>query len=548
MSGCKRPTFNSIEIVSVSREAFPKRPVLYWMCWGAILLLAVLLRFVPIRSGLPYSDYIDEGHVLHQTIDAFNQGSLDVYWYGLPALPAYSTGAALLLYGPFYRHCHGHRFQEDLPQERNLPTSSLNYDLIAPVELIVAGRVVTACLSIATVILAGIIAARLSNHHADLLAMLLTAVCPALVTRASIVIVDTFATFFVLAALYFSERIRSQGIKSIWRNAGLAGFATGLAFASKYTAAAAGLAVLASIFLLHVEWRSRLGLLFPTAGGCFFGILLGAPITFFKPIKVWRDVIANIRFYEQVRPAHSYLAQAISMFELGWPLLLAGCVGLILMLRAGRTRDLALGWLVLGAALIALFAGKSFQPFRNFLPLVPPLCIAAAITFAYLISWARSGTHQWLRHGVTIVLISGCAGSLGFSSYRQVEQRMADRDSRVQTVDWLRQHTGKQDRVLAIKELAILPSEWARIDAETTVVPWLEAVALLRSGRFDYLVTGELNLGPAPDPHWQDYRETWTHEIASLKVLAEFGTVATYARLYTWRTNNERIDIREVKQ
>ena len=125
---------------------------------------------------------------------------------------------------------------------------------------------------------------------------------------------------------------------------------------------------------------------------------------------------------------------------------------------------------------------------------------------------------------------------------------MAHRDSRVQTVDWLRQHTGKQDRVLAIKELAILPSEWARINAEITVVPWLEAVALLRRGPFDYLVTGELNLGPAPDPRWQDYRETWTHEIASRKILVEFGAVATYARLYTWRTNNERIDIREVKQ
>ena len=518
------------------------------MCWGAILLLAVLLRFVPIRSGLPYSDYIDEGHVLHQTIDAFNQRSLDVYWYGLPALPAYSTGAALLLYGPFYRHFHGHRFQEDFPQERSLPTSSLNYDFIAPVELIVSGRVMTACLGIASVILAGIIAARLANHHADLLAMLLTAVCPALVTRASIVIADTFATFFVLAALFFSERIHSQGIKSVWRNAGLAGFATGLAFASKYPAAAAGMAVLTSIFLLRVEWRSRLRLLFPTAGGCFLGILLGAPMTFFQPIKVWRDVIANIRFYGQVPSAQGYLAQAISMLEVGWPLLLAGCVGLILMLQTGRTRDLALGWLVFGATLIALFAGKPFQPFRNFLPLVPPLCIAAAITFVNLIRWARSGTHRWLRHGVTIVLISGCAGSLGFSSYRQVQQRMAHRDSRVQAVDWLRQHAGKQDRVLAIRELAILPSEWARIDAEITVVPWLEAVALLRRGPFDYLVTGELNLGPAPDARWQDYRETWTQEIASLKILVEFGTVATYAHLYTWRTNNERIDILEAKQ
>ena len=79
-----------------SRESFPKDRILYWICWGAILVLAILFRILPIRSGLPYSDYIDEGHVLHQTIDAFNNRSLDVYWYGLPALPAYCAGATLL--------------------------------------------------------------------------------------------------------------------------------------------------------------------------------------------------------------------------------------------------------------------------------------------------------------------------------------------------------------------------------------------------------------------------------------------------------------------
>ena len=77
-----------------------------------------MFRVLPIRSGLPYSDYVDEGHVLHQTIDAFNNGNLDVSWYGLPALPAYCAGATLLLYGPFYHHFHGHRFQEDLPREQ----------------------------------------------------------------------------------------------------------------------------------------------------------------------------------------------------------------------------------------------------------------------------------------------------------------------------------------------------------------------------------------------------------------------------------------------
>ena len=137
-----------------------------------------LFRVLPIRSGLPYSDYVDEGHVLHQTIDAFNNRSLDVYWYGFSP-PGILHGATLLSYGRLYHHFHGHRFQKDLPHERDLPTSNSNYDFIAPVELIVVGRIATACLSIASVILAGIFAARLAKKFLPgLLAMLLVAVSP----------------------------------------------------------------------------------------------------------------------------------------------------------------------------------------------------------------------------------------------------------------------------------------------------------------------------------------------------------------------------------
>ena len=304
-----------------SRESFPKGRILYWICWGAILVLALLFRILPIRSGLPYSDYVDEGHVLHQTIDAFNNRSLDVYWYGLPALPAYCAGATLLSYGGFYHHFHGHRFQKDLPHERDLPTSKQNYDFIAPVELIVAGRMATACLSIASVILAGIFAARLANDHAGLLAMLLVAVCPALVTRASIVIVDTFATFFVLVVLYLCARIQAEASKPVWRDVALAGLATGLAFASKYPAATVGVAVITSILTLPVQWRRRLRLFFPAAGGFVLGILLGAPMTFLKPITVWRDIMANLRDYGSIHSPGFRPVQAISMFEFGVPLL-----------------------------------------------------------------------------------------------------------------------------------------------------------------------------------------------------------------------------------
>ena len=525
-----------------SRESFPKGRIVSWMCWGAILAVAILFRILPIRSGLPYSDYIDEGHVLHQTIDAFNNRSLDVYWYGLPALPAYCAGAALLSYGGFYHHFHGHRFQKDLPHERDLPTSKQNYDFIAPVELIVAGRIVTACLSIASVILAGIFAARLANGRAGLLAMLLVAVCPALVTRASIVIVDTFATFFVLVVLYLCARIQAEASKPVWRDLALAGLATGLAFASKYPAASVGMAVVATILMLPVQWRRRLRLFFPAAGGFVLGILLGAPMTFLKPITVWRDIMANLRDYGSIQSPQGYFVQAISMLELGAPLLLVGSVGIILMLRQRKTRAVALGWIFFAAVLMALFMNQSFRPFRSFLSLVPLLCIAAAIAFSDLIDWARRGAHSWLRVGATVALIAGCVFSLGVSSFRHVQRRMAHQNSRIQAVDWLRQHATKEETVLGIRELMILPDEWKRIAARSTVIPWFEAADLLERQQFDYIVTGEFDLRYASDPKaWSAYQEGWKAKVSILPVQAGFGQIVTPVVPYLWRTNDERI-------
>jgi hypothetical protein len=537
-----QPQFSEIIIMVSSRESFPKGRTLSWICWGAILLLALLFRILPIRSGLPYSDYIDEGHVLHQTIDAFNNRSLDVYWYGLPALPAYCAGASLLIYGPFYRHFHGHRFQKDLPRERDFPSSKLNYDFIAPVELIVAGRVATACLSIASVILAGIFAARLAGERAGFLAMLLVAVCPALVSRASIVIADTFAAFFALVTLYLCARIQADASKRVWRDVALAGLAAGLAFASKYPAAIVGVAVIAAILALPVPWRRRLQLFFPAAGGLVLGILLGAPMSFLKPVTVWRDIVANIRAYAEIPSTQGYFAQAISMVELGVPLLLAGLAGVSLLLWQRNTRAVALGWICFAAALIASFMGQSFRPFRSFLPLIPPLCIAAAIAFSHLIDWARRGAHPWPRVALTVVLIGGCVASLGFSSFRQVQPRMAHRDSRVRAVDWLQQHATKEQRVLGIGELSVLPAEWKRIAAQCTVIPWFEALDLLARERFDYVMTGEFDLRYASDPNaWSAYRDRWKEKIAPLEIQADFGQVVTPVVPYLWRTNDERI-------
>jgi hypothetical protein len=170
------------------------------------------------------------------------------------------------------------------------------------------------------------------------------------------------------------------------------------------------------------------------------------------------------------------------------------------------------------------------------------LCIAAAIAFSDLVDRARRGKHAWLRYGVTIALIAGCAGSLGFSSFRQVRRRVVHQDSRIQAVDWIQQHATKEETVLGIRELPILPAEWKRIAARSTVIPWFEALDLLERQRFDYVVTGEFDLRYASDPNgWSAYRDRWKAKVSILPVQADFGQVMTPVMPYLWRTNDERI-------
>jgi 4-amino-4-deoxy-L-arabinose transferase-like glycosyltransferase len=510
--------------------------------WLILLALAAALRLGPVASGLPYIDYVDEGYALHQSIDLLNKRTFDTGWYGYPSLPAYLTAGALIAESPIYRRVHGHGFRKDLPVEERGLSQRDNYDLISPPELIVAGRFVAAALSIGTVLLAGIIARRLAGKTAGVIAVLLTAVCPALVSRGSNVIVDTFATFFALLALYFCERIRSNASSHI-TNAVAAGVAAGLAFASKYTAGAVFIAVLGAIFTLPLTRSTRARFAFLASAGLLIGIAVGAPATIFNLPGVTRDIAVTSANYGIINSVPGYFGQAVSASELGWPLAIASCLGIVLMFREKLTRWTAVGWILFAGLLLAVFVGRPFQAFRNLLPLVPLLCIAPAIAFSQLIDWARRGSHLW-RYALALALIGGCLVSTGFSSLRQVQQRMAHRDTRIQAIDWLQQHATKKERVLGIRELAILPAEWKRIVANLTVVPWSEAADFLEREQFDYVVTGDFNLRYAPDAdRLAAYLARWKERTVRLPAQASFGSVLTPIVPYLWRTSDERIVI-----
>ncbi len=518
------------------------------LLWLTVLIGATGLRFAPIAASLPYIDYVDEGYALHQAIDLLNRGTLDPGWYGYPSLPAYLTAGSLVVAAPFYRQIHGHSFRDDLPRDTGRPPGSgYDYDQISPPALILAGRIVAATLSVATVLFAGLIALKLQGGVAGFMTLLLTGVCPALVLRGSNVLVDTFATFFVLLTLFFCEQFRaSKTLLGAWVAA--AGFASGLALASKYPAGAIFVAVLASISMLPMSRVGRIRFGLTATAALVVGIFAGAPATILHWRLVARDVAVTAANYRIIESKPGYFGQAVTSSELGWFVVLAGCAGLGLMFRDKVTRSTALGWSLFGVTLLTPFVTKPFQPFRNLLPLVPLFCIAAAIAFSQLIRWARRHGRAALGLATATVLVVVTVASSVLASRPPLQRRLAQRDSRVQAIDWLQQHTTRDERVLAVCELAILPAEWKRLAASTIVVPWCEALDLLDRGQFDYVVTGDFDTRSAPDAGTAPVcLARWKEKHAALSATAEFGAGPTFVAPFIWHTNDERIVIRRAK-
>jgi hypothetical protein len=509
--------------------------------WLALLILAALLRFAPLGGGLPYIDYIDEGHVLHPAIELLHARHFDPTRFTYPPLTSYLTIAAAKVCSPIYRLAHHRSLKADLPGEAIHTELGDNYDLIAPPEIIVLARLIVACLSIGIVILAGTIARTIAGARAGFFAMLFTAVCPALVSRGSIAIIDTAAAFFAVTAIYFSQRLfavaNTKG-GAPWRDAFLAGAAAGFAFGGKYTVGVVFVAVIITIAALPRAVSSKVLLLLVAGVGLLAGIFLSVPAAVIRPAKIVGELQSQAAFYQSIHSDQNFWEVARASSEIGIPLLIAALLGLLWMVSNPETRRIAVAWLGFAAVLLGVVIWPSFHPFRNLLSLVPILCIAGAFFFERL---ARQLAH---RPRVTLVVILLFAVSLAWPSIRFVHARVTHVDSRIQAIDWLQRNATKDAKILGLSELAILPSEWKRLPAHAVVVRWSDAAALLQEQHFDYLVTGNFDLRYLNDAaRWSAYRDQWMSLVAKMPEQTSFGAIPTPVMPYLWRTDDERIVI-----
>jgi hypothetical protein len=506
----------------------------------AALLAAAVVGGTVLRAGAagaayPYFSYVDEGHLLHPVRELFRDGHWDPAKNNYPALPVYAIAGAVWL---------GERLVPGWSGRlaAGLQHPFVVYDVAEPPELLIAARALSLILSAAIVLLAGLLAWRLAGPVAAVVAAAAAALLPALVARGPLVLVDLYATTFVLAAAWLAAGATRPD--QVVRMAA-AGACCGLAVVSKYPAGLAGLGLVMAVLLAPWPVASRLRAVSVAAAAGLAAALTAMPALVTSPAAVVERIRWQGEMYRTLRSPSSYWQQAFGRAEWDLPLEApeVGLVfatwaagGAVLLARRAGTRRFAAGAALFAAALLAAHLVYPFQAFRNLLPLAAMGCVAAgAVAAALAERLGRPGAVT--AAAVVLLALLFAPADLGW-----LRRQRALRDSRSETVEWLAAHRRDGDRVAIQGELAMSPSELAHAGVTAPAAAWESMRPAAMRGEPRFLVIGDLvdaaGVPVVPPTDRRALRRRYRQR-------AVFGEAVVGAAPWFWRGNRQRVTIWE---
>jgi len=504
--------------------------------WGAALAAGCVLRVLPICAARPYIAYVDEGNFLHPVAAMLRTGGWDPGEYLYPELPRLAVAAAVRSYAPLFRARHGAALGNLVSGPPDV------YDRLQPFAILAVARGIDVLLGMATVVLAGLIALRLAGAAAGLAALWLAALAPALVLRAPIASVDSYAAFFAVLCVYLAVRARGSSRPGLLHL--LSGGAAGAAFASKYPAVLVAVAPAVAALLSPLRLSERIRRVALLAVGAVAGLLAGMPAVLTRPA----DVIAAIRFqgaaYRSFASGAPLWRQALVRAEWDFPyehpelgvlFLVAAAAGLVVMLRDREMAATGWSWAAWAAVSLALYGTRMFQPFRNVVPLVPAACAAAGIAYTAL----RARLSRPLRLDAAALVCMLLLWGAPLAAYAARRASLAD--SRRLAADWLAAHPSGAGATLVVRDLGILDSELARIPGAKDVRWWSETERAVRDAAPARIVAGiqTLKNGATDDAAL----EPWIAE--HYRVAARYGSRPTVPKPVWWRGNDQVVYVLE---
>jgi 4-amino-4-deoxy-L-arabinose transferase-like glycosyltransferase len=364
--------------------------------WAAagILCTAFGLRVWNLDAGLPYAVGVDEPQIVDRAVRMMRTGDFHPHFFDYPGLYIYLqlvVAVATFIVGA-------------------MAGSYGALDAFSGAELFPVARSVTALFGVATVAVTIRIGARLGTPVA-LGAGLLLAVMPMHVRESHYVLTDVPMTFFVALTLLAALRAHEQPEV---RRFAAAGVAAGLAAATKYNG---GLAIaLPLIVVVAHAWHGRRMYrpVAATVGGAAAAYLFAAPFTVLD-LPAFLTEFARLNAEYQVSgqsppPWLTYLKHLrINFGTAGSAAVVAGLAVAAIRVGGGQNRIVWLLLLAFPAAYFYVLAGRTLVFGRYLLPLVPMLCVLAAVGVVALAGQLR----RWLRpNHVAVVLTLLAAGVL----------------------------------------------------------------------------------------------------------------------------------------
>jgi hypothetical protein len=223
----------------------------------------------------------------------------------------------------------------------------------------------------------------------------------------------------------------------------------------------------------------------------------------------------------------------VNRHEVGWSIAILGAIGLFLLWRRTAAHDLTIAWLAFAVPSAAYLGVQNFQPFRNLLPLLPYLTIAAAaalVDAARLVG--RLTSLPRLAQDAAVIALAAVVGLYLFRGGVQPWLRQNEHvvDSRTMAVDWLETHAQPGSRILVAEQLSILPDQLEQVAGHIKVAPVTEHLTPAQLGAYDYVITSD----------YEPQATVWPVAAADQRV-ARYGTTRSPRQLNGFRVNNQLV-------
>lgn len=391
-----------------------------------IVALAAALRFYPIWFGLPYPQARpDEETAISKAMSALD-GDPNPGFFHWPSLTFYVFAAVL-------QTVRG--LQTLVGEARDLTFS----------EQALVTRAVVALAGTATILVLFGLARKAAGARVAPIASAFLAVAILHVRDSHFAMTDVLMTLLVWCSLRGLIDVLAAPPEAIVRTCGVAGLLAGLATSTKYSAAAVGASVVVVQILLFareprkaLSWRGWRPLV---AFGATMaaGFLVGTPHAVLDYATFSRDLAFD---FEHLAEGHRgielgrgwiYHATHSLPYGLGIPLYVAALAGIVPLVRYYRPQAGVL--LAFGASYYYAIGSGYTVFFRYMLPLVPLLCLTAAVA----VSWAsdRLATGSSVRRAVGLASLLVLTAGPSFVQSMRLDLLLARTDTRVLASRWL---------------------------------------------------------------------------------------------------------------